>query len=350
MRLLDREILIADLISKLFAQLLPFSLPQIISDLSSAQKMESQTKLRAETIEHEILMERKRHEETLTNFKIKSQEIERSKATTVESIQEKKALVEGKKAQLSKVWNQCYEIRKAEGHYTPEEPQWGVDQVPSLDVSRIRLRVNAEEENLNLKKTEKDKLKGRVEDAKARIQSNREETAEKHEQAASICKSAERNRSTEVLRKENIQKAIAEADLEFLEVERLRKSIKELTATQEKSAEDLKSKQYVHEKSLASLEVEISKTLAAITEMEETVAKFKDNCAKREEKAALEIEAAKKHSDLVRNAFENAQKRARDFACVPDSELEIQMKELDSQEKEIIDDAERKMAALIEGK
>jgi len=318
------------------------------SDLSSAQKMESQTKLRVETIEHEIVMERKRHEETLANLKIKSQEVERSKATTIESIQEKKALVEGKKAQLSKVWNQCYKIRKAEGHYTPEEPQWGVDQVPSLDVSRIRLRVNAEEENLNSKKTEKDKLKGQVENAKARIQSYREEAAEKHEQATSICKNAERDRSTEILRKENIQKAIAEADLEFLEVERLRNSIKKLTATQEKSAEDLKSKEYMHEKSIASLEDEISETLAAITEMEETVAEFKDNCAKREEKVAIEIETAKKHSDHVRIAFENAQKRAHEFACVPDNELQIQMKELDSQEKEIIDDAEHKMAVLIE--
>jgi len=96
------------------------------------------------------------------------------------------------------------------------------------------------------------------------------------------------------------------------------------------------------------LEDEISETLAAITEMEETVAEFKDNCAKREEKVAIEIETAKKHSDHVRIAFENAQKRAHEFACVPDNELQIQMKELDSQEKEIIDDAEHKMAVLIE--
>ncbi|KAL7464315.1 hypothetical protein ACHAXS_004652 [Conticribra weissflogii] len=311
--------------------------------------MESQTKLRVETIEHELVMERKRHEESVANLQIKSLELEKSKAKTLESIQEKKALIEGKKEQLSKVWKKCCDIREAEGHCVPAEPIWGVDQVTSLDVSRIRLRVNAEEENLNSMKTEKDKLKGQVEDAKARIQSYIKEAAEKREHATSICENAGRDRATEAIRKDNIQKAVAEADLEVLEVEKLRDSIRELTANQEKSAEDLKSKQFEQEKSIASLEDEINEILAAIAEVEEATTDFKNQCAKREEKAAEDIETAKKTSDLVRNAFENAQKRAHTFARVPDNELEIQMKELDSQEKEIINGAERKMASLIEG-
>lgn len=74
------------------------------TDLSSAQQMESQTKLRVETIDHEMNMERTRHAEAVAVLEGKAKENEETKARTIESIDEKKALVEAKKEELAKIW------------------------------------------------------------------------------------------------------------------------------------------------------------------------------------------------------------------------------------------------------
>ncbi len=74
------------------------------TDLSSAQQMESQTKLRVETIDHEINMERTRHAEAVAVLEAKTKESDETKAKTIESIDEKKAMVEAKKDELAKIW------------------------------------------------------------------------------------------------------------------------------------------------------------------------------------------------------------------------------------------------------
>jgi hypothetical protein len=73
-------------------------------DLSSAQQMESQTKLRVETIEHEMSMERSRHVDAVALMETKVNEAEESKAKTLEGIEEKKAMVEAMKEELGKIW------------------------------------------------------------------------------------------------------------------------------------------------------------------------------------------------------------------------------------------------------
>lgn len=73
-------------------------------DLSSAQQMESQTKLRVETIEHEMSMETSRHAEAVAMLETKAKEINGTTARALEMIDEKKAMIEAKKEELGKIW------------------------------------------------------------------------------------------------------------------------------------------------------------------------------------------------------------------------------------------------------
>ena len=88
----------------------------IEQDLSEAQQTESQTKLRVETIEHEVMLERTRHTEAMTNLESKSTELNESKDKTIQSIANKKAMIEAKKAELRAMWEQCNQLRKSEDH------------------------------------------------------------------------------------------------------------------------------------------------------------------------------------------------------------------------------------------
>jgi hypothetical protein len=84
-------------------------------DLSAAQQMESQTRLRVETIEHEVLLERTRHSDVLANLELKSKDFDKSKDRTALLIEDKKAMIETKKSELRKIWEKCTELRKSEG-------------------------------------------------------------------------------------------------------------------------------------------------------------------------------------------------------------------------------------------
>jgi hypothetical protein len=85
-------------------------------DLSAAQQMESQTKLRVETIEHEVMLDRTRHADAVFNLEIRSKELDELKDKTTHSIADKKAMIETKKSELRKIWEKCTELRKSEGH------------------------------------------------------------------------------------------------------------------------------------------------------------------------------------------------------------------------------------------
>lgn len=88
----------------------------IEQDLSEAQQTESQTKLRVETIEHEVMLERTRHTVVMMNLESKSTELDESKDKTIQSIAIKKAMIEAKKAELRAMWEQCNQLRKSEDH------------------------------------------------------------------------------------------------------------------------------------------------------------------------------------------------------------------------------------------
>ena len=88
----------------------------IEQDLSEAQQTESQTKLRVKTIEHEVMLERTRHTEAMSILESKSAELNESNDKTIQSIANKKAMIEAKKAELRAMWEQCNQLRKSEDH------------------------------------------------------------------------------------------------------------------------------------------------------------------------------------------------------------------------------------------
>ncbi len=101
---------IADEVSKIRAEILVQE-----QDLSAAQRMESQTKLRVETIEHEVVLERTRHEETVDKLILISEELDDSKVKSTQSSIDKKAAIELKKSELHMMWEKCNELLKSEG-------------------------------------------------------------------------------------------------------------------------------------------------------------------------------------------------------------------------------------------
>ena len=73
-------------------------------DLSSAQQMESQTKLRVETIEHEMSMEMTRHVDAIAMIESKAKESDDTNVKTLDLIEKKKVMIETKKEELNKIW------------------------------------------------------------------------------------------------------------------------------------------------------------------------------------------------------------------------------------------------------
>jgi hypothetical protein len=88
----------------------------IEQDLSEAQQTESQAKLRVETIEDEVMLERTRHTKAMSILESKSAELNESKDKTIQSIANKKAMIEAKKAELQAMWDQCNQLRKSEDY------------------------------------------------------------------------------------------------------------------------------------------------------------------------------------------------------------------------------------------
>ena len=85
-------------------------------ELINAKQLESHNKLRVEKIEHEMNTERTRHEDTVMGFETKAREMDEAKVKIAQSMEEKKAMIETKKAELKKIWEKCTELRKSEGH------------------------------------------------------------------------------------------------------------------------------------------------------------------------------------------------------------------------------------------
>jgi MarR-like DNA-binding transcriptional regulator SgrR of sgrS sRNA len=88
----------------------------IEQDLSEAQQTESQAKLRVKTIEDEVMLERTRHTKAMSILESKSAELNESKDKTIQSIANKKAMIEAKKAELQAMWDQCNQLRKSEDY------------------------------------------------------------------------------------------------------------------------------------------------------------------------------------------------------------------------------------------
>ena len=269
-------------------------------DLSSAQQLESQTKIRIETIEHEISMERSRHVDAVSNLESKATELTETSAKTSQSIEEKKAMMEAKKDELRKIWEKCTALRKSEGHDVFPEPKWGMEQAPTLDVARVRVRVGTEENDLNGKKVECDSLRKDVADFDALVASNTTKAAEKRTEAEALSKDAEKVQVEEALRKTNIVKAVDEADLECQEVDRLRESIKELTEAQEKNTSDLKIKLENEESNISVMEAEIANTLDELAVVEKQTAEHKEHGDGEKSKVSKDIADVKKTADLVK--------------------------------------------------
>lgn len=101
---------IADEISKMRAEIGANE-----QDLSAAQQMESQTKLRVETIEHEVMLERTRHGDAVASLILKSKELNESKLRSTKSTIDKKTEIEAKKSELHKIWKKCNDLLISEG-------------------------------------------------------------------------------------------------------------------------------------------------------------------------------------------------------------------------------------------
>ncbi|KAL9185978.1 hypothetical protein ACHAXT_005216 [Thalassiosira profunda] len=317
-------------------------------DLSAAQQMESQTKLRVETIEHEVSMERTRHAGAVSDLESKAKEMDDAKGATARAIEEKKAAIEAKKQQLSEMFAKCNELRKAEGHDTFPEPKWGEEQPPSLDVARVRVRVAAEEKALEAKKAERDALRKDVADLDATIASNAAKAAEKQAEAEALMKEAAAAREVEAQRKADMEKMVAEADVECEEVEKLRASIGELTATKEAHAEEVKSKLEGEQGTVSAMDAEIATTLEEIAAVEKAKSEHEEKEGAEKQAIVAEIAKAKSLADIVKGAYEQAQKKADNFAALPDDELAMELKQLDEEEKQIIEEADRERDEMIE--
>lgn len=230
------------------------------------------------------------------------------------------------------------------------EPNWETEQAPSLDVARVWVRVNDEEVDLNAKTKERDQLRRDVADLDDQVSSNTVMATEKQTEADTLQKFAETTISEESVRKSEISKAIEDAERECREVEKLRDSILDLTVMQEKDATDLKMKLTSEGSRISAMETEIANILDEVVSTEKRSLEHKEQECAKHEKLLKEVAAAKKMADVIKGAFEHAQRQANRFSALPDGELALQMTQLDEAEREIVDVANLERDTIIESK
>ena len=212
------------------------------------------------------------------------------------------------------------------------------------------MRVNAEEDDLRAKKNERETLAAEIADLDSRTAANQAEASKLSDDTEKMLKATVDGRVLEDKRKEAVEEAIAEADAECKEVEALRQSIKDLTASQEKNAKDLKQMIDTKDDNLSSLEKDIENILVELKSIETRTTETKSLQEANRAKFSKELSEAKERRDLIETAFKRAQTRAEDFAVQPDDELAAEMKQLDEDEEAIITDAELERDEIVTSK
>jgi hypothetical protein len=226
-------------------------------------------------------------------------------------------------------------------------PHWGVDHALSLDVARIRVRVNLEEDELRAKKTEREKLSIDVVELDKVFEANECEASKIRSDAEALLKATKEGRSVEDQRKEDMKKAVHEADCECKEVESLLQSIEDLSATQEENAKELKQLVDKKDNNLSDLQKNIESTLAELKSFESRTKAAQSHQKAKQAQFAKELQNAKETKHIIEKAFRLAQERAEDFAVQPDDELIAEMKQLDDDENAIKTDADRERNDII---
>lgn len=319
-------------------------------DLSSAQQIESQTKLRVQTIEHEVELEQTRHVDAVADLEAKHAEITASKSKELTSVEEMKAAIAAKKEELRKMWEKSNQIRKAEGHEVLPEPKWGVDQAPSLDVARISVRVNAQEEELRSSKSEKENLQHSIVEMEERSTAQKEEVVTKRDKTTDLLKSVEKEREEEARLSKQVDEVVEKADAECNEVSKLQETMKDLSAAHEKSSGDMKLLLDKNEGDISAIEAKIESIDKDIVVLEDSDKRFKEENAISMAKIDKDITDAQKASDIVQGVYERAQKEVAAYNALPDDTLALQMRQLDEAEQDIIDDANREREEMFESK
>ena len=241
-------------------------------------------------------------------------------------------------------------------------------------MARVKLRVSNEESALAAKKSELESLREDVSALNDSIAGNISKAAEKRNKADALITEAENTRACESVRKDEIAKAVETANTEcqvsedmicticcchmltsslslvVQEVVKLRESIENLTVTQAALANDLKHKLDNKESNILAMDADIASTRDELALIEKQSGDHKGNEDSKRVKVLAEIESAKKMADIIKNAYERAQKDANDFTALPDEELATEMKHLDEMEENVIEDANRERDELIKSK
>ena len=210
--------------------------------------------------------------------------------------------------------------------------------------------MNDEEADLNARKKERDQLRLDIADLDAQVSTNTTTASEKRAETDILQKYAEKTNAEESIRKSKISNAVEDADRECQEVEKLRDSILDLTVIQEKDATDLKMKLISEESRISAMETEIANILDEVVSTEKRSLEHKEQECAKHEKLLKEVAAAKKMADVIKGAFEHAQRQANRFSALPDGELALQMTQLDEAEREIVDVANLERDTIIESK
>lgn len=210
--------------------------------------------------------------------------------------------------------------------------------------------MNYEEADLNAKKNTLDLLGREVDDLDARIISETARAAEKRAETETLQKDAKTTRAAEEVRKRAISKAVEDANKECQEVEKLRDSILDLTVMQEKDAADMKMKLVSEESRISAMETEIANILDKLDSIEKQSLEHKEQESVKNEKLQKEIAGAIKMADVIKGAFEHAQKQATRFSALPDGDLALHMTQLDEAEQEIVNVANLERGTIIAGK
>lgn len=320
----------------------------LCQDLAAAQEMEASTKLRAESIETEVVAEDKRHEAAMQELRSKIQALGKlavEKKARQEAMQKE---VELKKNQLLEAWKRCVAYQQEEGHELSPEPS-DDGPAPSLNVEKLEASMDDDRTSLVADQVERDQVKASMSAAQEDYSNLVSQEAATNDQVESIRKEAQESQQVEDDRREGYSKSLEELEKERQSVQDLRRSVAELEETNGSDRKRDSDRFAEQNETIEKLHVELEQFKE---EMDAAAAKIEDMEQDDEEFAAdraREVHAAKQVADSKLSKFEDVRREAKALEAVSNSDIDKEVEDIEQAQNIMLEEVKEEIAQLLEG-
>jgi hypothetical protein len=319
-------------------------------EVLAIQSSEESTRLRVEAVDAEIVAEKKRQTQAMSELKVRLENYEKGEKEMTAEEETLAVTFEEKSRELLELKKLIVSNQEAEGQSPSEYSINFQEPVPTFDEDKIKFSLESQESQITSKKVGNDKLKQQVETLRADIQRNEEEVMHNQDQVASMIDLARHQQATEKERRQEMLSVQEKLERERESVSKLIKSTQDLLDDLDREATNRTNILADHEQAIKKDQETINRTKLKI-EAEEAAAK--ENAAAWEiEKLQLEcrMEETKEEALTTQQALNGIECKGKELMEECDTNLQETLRKLEAEEVEKMKKIDSQIANVLERK